>query len=98
MQGPWAVPPALPHTKMCAPASNLSLQVAYWTAPLRKTVWGTVVGVIVCDDLRRFSFVPPDADGVKDTVKVQLPPAPKVFGLMGQLFVWTKSPAYVPVI
>jgi hypothetical protein len=29
---------------------------------------------------------------------MQLAPAPKVFGLIGQLFVRTKSPAYVPVI
>ena len=44
------------------------------------------------------SLVPPDVEGVKFTVKVQLEPAPKVFGLMGQLFARTKSPVYVPAI
>jgi hypothetical protein len=31
--------------------------------------------------------VSPDADGVKDPLRAQLAPAPRVFGLIGQLFV-----------
>jgi hypothetical protein len=44
---------------------------------------GTVVRVIVYDDLRRFLR----AARLKDPLKAQLAPAPRVFGLIGQLFV-----------
>ena len=39
----------------------------------------------------------PFAEGVKVTLRMQFAPAASVFGLMGQVFVWAKSPALVPL-
>lgn len=68
------------------PGVALISEVASWTVPFRNTVRG-LLSALSFMMIFAVSFVPPDADGVKFTVKVQLAPAPKAFGLMGQSFV-----------
>ena len=62
--------------------------------PLKLTLCGLpeALSVIVTLALRA-----PLAEGVKVTLIVQLDPAVSVLGLIGQVFVWAKSPAFVPV-
>jgi hypothetical protein len=46
----------------------------------------------------RLAVRAPVALGVKVTLMVQLLPAARVLGLMGQVLVWAKSPLLVPLI
>jgi len=85
-QSPGTVNPALPAHKEVRPGVELTSEIAYCTVPLRKTVWGLLLALSFMT-IFAVSFVPLDADGVRFTVKVQLAPAPRVFGLIGQLFV-----------
>lgn len=47
------------------------------------------VPVVALSVIVRVPVRTPTAVGVKITRTVQLPPAARVFGLLGQLFVWT---------
>ena len=57
--------------------------IAYSPASLRKAVWRLLLALSFMT-IFAVSLVPPNVDGVEFTVRVQLAPAPKVFGLMWQ--------------
>jgi|SRR5438876_150234 len=61
--------------------------------PVRLTVCGLPLALSVTVKLAAHV---PEAVGVNVTLKVQLELAASVEGLSGQLFVWPKSPAFVP--
>jgi hypothetical protein len=74
---------------------NVRLAGESWTkvpVPVNDTVWGLPLALSVMERLavRLFLFV-----GVKVTLRVQLDPAAT---LVPQVFVWLKSPLFVPVI
>src|ERR1700746_1974573 len=72
-------------------AQRASRDALYCTVPFRKTVCGLLLALSLTTILA-VSLVPLGADGVRVTVKVQLPPfAGKLFGLMGQLLGTVKS-------
>src|SRR4029077_15253625 len=73
--------------------ATAALEALYCTVPFRKTVCGLLLALSLTTILA-VSLVPlVAADGVSVTVKVQLPPEAKLFGLIGQLLVIVKSPA-----
>jgi hypothetical protein len=59
-----------------------------------ETVWGLPLALSLMETL---ALRLPVAEGVKVTLMVQLLPAASVLGLLGQVLVWAKSPALVPV-
>jgi hypothetical protein len=63
--------------------------------PLRATLCGLFVALSV---IFRLPLRAPSAAGVNTTEIVQLFPAPRVEGLVGQLFVWLKSESEVAML
>ena len=61
--------------------------------PLRATVCGLPLALSV---MLTLALRVPVAVGVKVTLMVQVLPAARVLGLLGQVLVWAKSPAFVP--
>jgi hypothetical protein len=61
--------------------------------PVSGTVWGLPAALSVTEML---AVRLPLALGLKLTENVQLPPAASVLGLVGHVFVWPKSAAFVP--
>jgi hypothetical protein len=67
-------------------------KIAYWPVPFKKTVWGLLLASSFTAIL---AVLLPAALGVNVTVMLQLAPPAR---LLGQVFVWLKSPGFVPVI
>src|SRR5205085_9850430 len=61
--------------------------------PLKATVCGLPHALSL---IERLALRLPVAAGVKVTLMVQVAPAARVFGLLGHVLVWAKSPELVP--
>ena len=84
------LPGKLPLSK---PSLKMTLEVLL-PVPLSATVCGLPLALSV---ILTLALRVPVAVGVKVTLIVQVAPAAMVLGLIGQVLVWAKSPAFVPV-
>ena len=74
--------------------SSVSAVVRYCPVPDRYTV----CGLLLASSLSTiFAVLVPTSLGVNITVIEQLAPPASAFGLIGQLFVWVKLAAFVPI-
>ena len=84
MKGASQGRPTLAPTYRWPPCRSFIFIIAHWPVPFKKSVWGLL---LASSFSAIFAILLPVAVGVNVTVKVQVPPPARVFGLMGQLFV-----------